>query len=108
MPKSGQFWITTEPYIDESKQGAKLFSDHPIQLNLKKKLSIHKPKPYGRLRKAVASIKNTVVSSHIRVKVNIIITNILKRGSASSKADTTTNITILATKINSRIYEPIR
>ncbi len=89
--KTRQLLIGTDPYIDESKQGAKLLINHPLQ-SLKQKLPTSKPRPRGRPRKVVQIEENYVAPSLHNALADM----------DEPQADTA----MFATEVGSKIYEP--
>lgn len=53
-PQTKQVIIASEPYIDESEQGAKLLEKWPVETSLKRKAPAGEPRPRGRPRKRPA------------------------------------------------------
>lgn len=97
--------VATDPYIDESKQGAKLLIEYPIQTtNLKRKLPMSEPRPRGRPRKVAPTKQVTPNASHFPTDIEDVTDIHVKGQIMTSEADTAMS----ATEVGSKIYEQKR
>ena len=97
--KTRQRLIATDPYIDESKQGAKLLVEYPIQSNPKCKLPTSESKPRRRPRKALPEASAptpTHTADNNSTEASII------EQPVTGETDTAMS----ATEISSKIHEP--
>ena len=102
-PKTRKLLVATNLYIDKSKQGAKLLIDHPMQVNLKRKLHTSELKSCKQPRKVVA-IKNVISNiSLIPSNAKTIVTNLLTSGQQMAIE---VDIVLSATEVESKIYKP--
>ncbi len=98
-PKTRQLLIASDPYIDESKQRAKLLVEYLIQSNPKRKLSTSESKPRGRPRKALPEAS---ASTPTHTADN----NSTEASITEQPVTGETDIAMSATEINSKIHEP--
>lgn len=89
--------IVIDLYINKSNQRAKFLAEHPIQLNLKRKLPTSKPKPRGQPSKA---LPKTVITQAQTTNYKPTDTS-----PADQPANVKTATTLSVTEINSIIYK---
>lgn len=95
--------IASEPYIDKSKQGAKLLSEWPLETPtaLKRKILARELQPRFRPQKIAAEVSTALVKATDLTRID----NLAILEPVSIKNQTETIISI--TKYSSKIYKPI-
>lgn len=71
-PQTKQVIIASEPYIDESEQGAKLLSEWPLEASTpsKRKAPAGEPRPRGRPRKVAVAETSTLAEATNLLKID--------------------------------------
>lgn len=99
-PQTNQVIIASEPYIDESEQGAKLLSEWPLEASTpsKRKAPAGEPRPRGRPRKVAAAETSTLAEA----------TNLLKIDKPAELAPIEEQVetAMSITEYSSKIHEP--
>ncbi len=101
-PQTRQVIIASEPYIDESKQGAKLLSKWPLEVStaLKRKALAGEPRPRERPRKIATEASTALAKATNLTRIDDLA--ILEPTSIENRTKTAMSIT----EYNSKIYEP--
>lgn len=102
-PETRQVIMASEPYIDESEQGAKLLLKWPIETSTtsrtKRKALAGEPRPCGRPRKVVEEITDAPLPSSITI-------GNVPPPPAVTASESTTEQAMSITEANSKVYEP--
>lgn len=110
--KTQQILLVSSSYVDESKQGAKLLVEHPLDItrltSTKRKAPTGEPRPRGRPRK-IAHIENTPVAP---TEPNDVDVPVVGRESPSNDAknepvNADIKKTMSETEISSIVYKPL-
>lgn len=101
--KTRQLLITTDPYIDESTQEAKLLANYPILSSSKRKTPTSEPKLCGQPRKPLPEI-----STLCQHWVTLPTIDALEPPHVEQPLVALSNIVMSAIKVNSQIHKPTK